>query len=812
MESFEKTQLTALGKDEKVDLLMQKLIVGMELLYDEKVQILQIAILLLIKYNQDNRLRGCRELAYYIFVKYAILIEDYKPLFDFSINAGLYPISNILQNVIQEDLSLLSELAISCSKVLFEDENQNILTHEQKEYIEEIVQLIMDQNSDVSYIAPTSYGKSSLITKIIKSKNINKVGIIVPSKSLLRQTYRMIKDADLGYKLLLHDEMYNNEDRFIAIFTQERALRFFDKYEQYFDLLFIDEAHNLLEKDQRSVLISRVIKLNKLHNKSCQNIYLTPLLQDSTSITNSNIMERKIKYSMKEPEYFEYMRDNSVRKYNRFFNTFYTLENIYKSLSNYIIKNSMPKSFIFLTGPKKIESFSKDFMQHLSDIDDEDITNIITTLQNYISPYFAMIDLIKKGCIYLHGKMPDEIKDYLEYKFQTISSLKYIIANSVVLEGINMPIETLFIMNRYKLTQKSIVNLIGRVNRLNDIFTKKLSAHQSIKKLIPQIHFINSDKYDRENGTMSTIIKQLRSSTFEDKKENPMLKNREELTSEERKIADAEDIAVNIDDTSLKARLIHHNIHSFYQDFDSKIELIQININNVKDKIFQGKNINPIDMIADLFIHNIPDGIENEKNDFEFFRLENPQARKYYTKYFLQSRKYPFSQRVKSQVDYFKEQVRKENSEFYIGKSFGEIPKTSTNYPNTLKVYVNLCERDDTYLTNISVIKLKIEQDFISYKLSRCFSFMHECSLLTDEQYNDLMYGTNNNDYIRYIKTGLTLSTIIKLANDGQLVNLKFDKYNNLDKTEALNNYLNKISDFDRFQIEKVLPDKIYIK
>lgn len=52
-----------------------------------------------------------------------------------------------------------------------------------------------------------------------------KIGVIVPSKSLLIQTFNLLKKENLEKRLLLHDEMYDNDKSFIAIFTQERALR-----------------------------------------------------------------------------------------------------------------------------------------------------------------------------------------------------------------------------------------------------------------------------------------------------------------------------------------------------------------------------------------------------------------------------------------------------------------------------------------------------------------------------------------------------------------------------------------------------------
>mgnify|MGYP000280739661 CR=1 FL=1 len=97
-------------------------------------------------------------------------------------------------------------------------------------------------------------------------------------------------------------------------------------------------------------------------------------------------------------------------------------------------------------------------------------------LKKHVHEDFYMIDLIKKGIVYIHGKMPEQIKDYLEYKFNQNKQLKYIIANHVILEGMNLPIDSLFILTVNSLSKEQLVNLIGRVNRLNEIFTKDILA------------------------------------------------------------------------------------------------------------------------------------------------------------------------------------------------------------------------------------------------------------------------------------------------------------------------------------------------
>ncbi|TOH84650.1 hypothetical protein, partial [Vibrio parahaemolyticus] len=75
--------------------------------------------------------------------------------------------------------------------------------------------------------------------------------------------------------------------------------------------------------------------------------------------------------------------------------------------------------------------------------------------------------------------------------------LKYLVSSSTLLEGINMPIERLFLMCTKKgignLTAAHFKNLVGRVNRFSEIFNE--SNSNNIKKLTPEIHLIGTDKY-----------------------------------------------------------------------------------------------------------------------------------------------------------------------------------------------------------------------------------------------------------------------------------------------------------------------------
>lgn len=522
MNTKEKQALTRLGKDEFFISSFQKLILDEELNAKEKSFLLSCSILLLKHFAEDNRFTSYAELAYFIVLRYSIKYNDYEPLYDFSIAFGFYPITTEIIELGLIDTNKIQVGLDDYKLSKFKIDNLYVRTIEQEVEAEKFIK---DNSKEKSYIAPTSYGKSSIIIEYIKSKKEElKILIVVPTKSLLAQTFRMIKEASLGKKLIIHDEMYNGQDSFIAILTQERALRLMNKKEIFYDLLFIDEAHNMIKKDDRSILLSRLIQRNLDKNPNQEVVYLSPLINDENSLkvnSNQSISSHKIRFNVKEPEIFEFRLDGNLLKYNRFINQYFNLTNETKNYISYIIDNSKNKNFIYHFRPIHIEQFSKELSEQLGVVEqNEHINSLINLLRKEVHKDFYPISYLKKGIIYIHGKIPDLIKEYLESKYLTIPEIKYLIANTVVLEGMNLPIDNLFIMNTRLLGGKELTNLIGRVNRLNNVFTGKSNE---LNKLLPPVHFINTEKYNRSGSKMENQINELRSRIFDDVIENPTL-------------------------------------------------------------------------------------------------------------------------------------------------------------------------------------------------------------------------------------------------------------------------------------------------
>lgn len=649
----EKRQLSNLKNTDKFKDTFYKLIQNdKDITKENQEYILLCAILFFNFYNKDKRYKSYFKLAYYIVLKYSLLFKDMRPLYDISLQIGFYPICKTI--VDNQSLSLNSISEVISHKIL-----ESKFINEQDKYVETLEQsnsikkLLQSDSNSLSFIAPTSFGKSSLISTFIRKKQYSKIGIIVPSKSLIIQTFKNIKELKLDYKLILHDEMYQNQKRFIGILTQERATRLLNKG-VFFEILFIDEAHKIFEQrrdDSRSLILSRLIKMNKIKNENQKVIYLSPLIEDSNNLKqnrNERIDTYEIEHNLKCDDIY-FFKNNTVSMYDKFTGEF--LEPYLSNIDEftYIKSSSKNKNFIFHYSPYKIELFANDLKKQAifeNIVIDTSIQKIIDTLADEVHSGFYINELLEKGIIYIHAKMPNIIKEYLEHQFKEIDSFKYIIANSVILEGINLPIDNLYILSTDYQNGKDLVNLIGRVNRLSYVFKEN-----NLSKLVSNIHFVNTDIYRGRSG-MENHINYLRNHSFSDEIKNPLLsqydidklkflkteyETKEEVKEKKRKndkeivektnfLLD-ENIALSFKDV-VKKYFIQNNIDDFYDNLDYVCGFIENKINSFRNND-SFRNIDLVLKVYNIFIH----GLENNITDFEIERLKNEKAYKYYKNY-----------------------------------------------------------------------------------------------------------------------------------------------------------------------------------
>lgn len=814
MNRKEKTQLTRVNKIQMFKDCIEKLTLGHELNNEEKTYVLSVAILFIKSYESDKRHTSYLEFAYYIILKYSTTYQDYRPLYDFAINFGFYPIVKAIhEKVLIPEMKLVDELA---SLKLDEYHHDNYTETLEQHTIRQ--GLLNHEGQNISYIAPTSYGKSSVIIEHIKSNlNHNKIAIIVPTKSLLAQTYKLVRTSDLNRRIIIHDEMYRDEERFVGVLTQERALRLLEKHDIGFDILYIDEAHNLFERDSRSILLSRLLRFNAKKNKNQKVIYLSPLINDSNNLRldfQQEIVEQKIEYNMKEPELYEYREDQRIFLYNRFVNEFYPAGEIEINGNEYgyityIKRKKGNKNFIYHKAPKKIEEFSRELSHSLPiKAVNSDTENLIKELEELVHKDFYITKLLKKGVIYLHGRMPEIIKEYLEYKFKNNTDLNIVVANKVILEGINLPIDTLFIMHSNGLREKEVTNLIGRVNRLNEIFS--VDSNQ-LAKLLPSIHFLNS-RYNKKKIKMENLIRKLRSNIFSDDIKNPILVEYdinqvedERVKEKIQEIKNNEDLVLkeSTDETEkIKRVFIRSGLEELCSLSDNYLKKIAQRIKKLK-----GNNRwNELDIIDKIYYFYISKFERDDFKDYEVYRLKNEKARNFYRGHLSARKTNSLKENIIRTYNYFKRRVNDGTANLYIGVSYGEFSLPTENYQdNNKEVFIDLSTKGDAELINLAIIKLKLEDDFISYKLNRLIVVLFELNMISENEYNNVVYGTNDEKKINLIKTGLSFSLLARLQKDDQLKNISLDENNNLAVNVEFLDYMNSLNGFYRYEMEKYL-------
>lgn len=790
------------------DAIMKLTVSPSELSEDEKVFLLACAIMLIRRYEEDRRCTSYIELAYFIILRYSLVFSDYEPLFDFCVNFGFYPIANAIS---QNNLINLDSISTALLPARIEEEYSRGSIVETLEQNQTHATILSSDANTLSFVAPTSFGKSSIVLDHIRNKwdQNKRVAIIVPTKSLLMQTYRAVKRAEIPAKVLLHDEMYDGEERFIAVFTQERALRLLDKHAIAFDILYIDEAHRLLDRDSRSVLLTRLIKLNKERNINAKIVYLSPLVANSNNLKISNqqeIFEQRIRFNIKEPRYFEYRTDHTIYQYSRFLNEFFLLGSA-AGMFEYILGNCTSKSFCYLYAPRKIEQFARELAAHLKPVPvSDELRMIIRNLSAYVHEDFYAIDYLKHGVVYLHGKMPDNVKEYLEYKYARVPALQFVIANKVILEGINLPITSIFILNGHRLHEKELTNLIGRVNRLDQVFGT--STH--LDRLEPVVHFVNSDEYNRQSGKLENKIRMLKSTAFEDQVRNPVLEcysDDEKVKPEDKqkcdRIKQEEDAFFTSPKTpqdELKKRMIALGMNTIFDLSDDLCAFILFKMN----KLLNYPNLHQkhvLERLRYIFIRNNDSSIL----DAEFSRLKNDEAIAYY-KMFLDDRSKSLKENIAAQVAYFRRRIENGIGVMYIGESYGEMPYPSPGKVGYQKdVYIDLSTKTTQQLVNIAIIKLKMEEDFVSFKLHMFFQLMLDYGIITVDEYNQIIYGTTNSYKLRLIKMGLTMNIINRLDQDNQLGNITVDDHGNIMTNDAFEHYREQLDDFHQFELNKFM-------
>ena len=737
-----------------------------------------------------------QKLGYRIFLLYSKNTGDYKPLYELSLNKGFIPIAQFI-----DDKLKYGERFGNLQTVINEAINQDFRRGNQYKTIGQTLlynNVIATENKSYIVVAPTSYGKTELILSFLDTNLDKNVCIITPTKSLLAQTKKRILNHIGNQKIITRPEMYSeNSERIIAVLTQERLLRLLQENpELSFDILIVDEAHNLLDRfskdNNRSVLLASVIVICYRRNENISCRYLTPFLQSKESIVLKHISESLEWFTVSEfmkSEVF-YFHDivkgtkEILDQYSGAKQKLISLGSLdYSSDAEIVISHADRKNIIYLNSPKKIEKFAKELSNLLEVTSSEQLKKAVLDLRDFIHEDYSLAASLERGVIYHHGSVPESVRYYIETLYSEFSELKMLIANSTLLEGVNIPATKMFILdpnrgNSY-LTSSDFKNLIGRICRFGEIFNPN---DGSLEYLLPEIHIIKG-KYCRKDFNALNFFKNKNvfagdQDKIKDEVSNPLLENHKQLDSDIVNQAEImldnfsdDDIVVNKKirtPKTLVGKLCFQNNVRIFNIFDVE-EIIDGKLRELEEAQTL-ENI--FSMMNFLFFSHI-DEEEGSYNNLK--RLQEKDAQNFYMMLInWRMQGMTIKNMITQIVGYWNTLTGYEAEHVYVGK-WGD----TTRGPNSRREYwTNISSKTQSEKINLAMVRLKDEYDFIDNEIIKYIEILNTLGLIDNELYLKIKYGTSDNEKIALLNCGIsnTLSSIL------------FEKYKNLYNIDASSN------------------------
>jgi DNA helicase-like protein len=348
-----------------------------------------------------------------------------------------------------------------------------------------------------SFSGPTSLGKSFIIKDKLydlahhDSLDNHCVVILVPTKALitqtaadLRQLLSDVPEVNVAVYPSLPKFLRRKFKRTIFVFTPERLLRYLANPVRDISYLIIDEAQKIIaENDTRSSLYYHAT-VEVVRRFATKLIFASPSLENPEiflqlfgKATDGSMTTRERTVAQQR-----YLIDLVERKQYYVSATQRTMSEldtppVQDDVIDVVLSRSgKSKSIIYINGSLKSAEFAMKLSARKNVVNDVQLDTLIDDVRDYIHKDYYLVNTLRHGAAFHHGKMPQEIRERVERIFADPKSpIQFVVCTSTLLEGVNLPAKNIFIINDKHggkhFSEIDFNNLAGRAGRLTYDFS-----------------------------------------------------------------------------------------------------------------------------------------------------------------------------------------------------------------------------------------------------------------------------------------------------------------------------------------------------
>lgn len=377
-------------------------------------------------------------------------------------------------------------------------------------------------NDWVSISAPTSAGKSFIVGQwladFLRIYPQSNVVYVVPTRALIQQVQRDIEFLiqsenidDVSVSTLPMRSSIIEGKSNVFIFTQERfhILLGESNDDIKFDLLVVDEAQKIGDNN-RGVLLQQAIESAIFQNPLCRvlfaspmtenpgifledapdNVTTTPLVSED-SMVNQNLIwvtqvpSQPLLWNVELIISTAPLQIGTIKLPARPTNTSKRLPFVAFTLGN-------PKggNVVYVNGAADAEKAAKQLYDLVGDNSelavDAEITELIDLIKKTIHKKYTLWNVLLRGIAFHYGNMPLLVRTEIERLFSS-NKIKYLVCTSTLIEGINMPCQSIFVRGPSKgrgnpMSSSDFWNLAGRAGRWGKEFQGNVVCVDARKK------------------------------------------------------------------------------------------------------------------------------------------------------------------------------------------------------------------------------------------------------------------------------------------------------------------------------------------